>query len=196
MNTQLKITKNQDNNLNSLKSPLLITGSAHGGKSALSHSTLNKEQPCAIIGTASTKEKEIADRVSELKDARPPLWESVEDYDDLPPVLGELCTTFPQILIDSMNLWVADMILKNVTKYSVNQLENLIFSDLDKIIQIVKSNSEKRIVIVSSEIGQAPPPQTVVPRLFRKTLGIANQKLASISENVILVSCGIPTLIK
>lgn len=132
MTTLPNYTPKADIDLISLASPVLIMGPSYSGKSLFSHNLLNQEVKTAVIGTANLSEPELFDRVEALKKLRPKEWDHFEDRLDLAELMKELVPSYPQILLDSVNQWIAARLVRGSGKYSFEQLESLIYQDIKR----------------------------------------------------------------
>ena len=56
-------------------------------------------------------------------------------------------------------------------------------------------NSIAQLIIVSNEVGLGLVLPCPLERIYRDALGLANQKLAKISDHVIMMVAGIPAII-
>ena len=56
--------------------------------------------------------------------------------------------------------------------------------------------AEKRIVLVSNEVGLSIVPENAMARRFRDEQGFANQRLAEVADEVIFVAAGLPLKLK
>jgi adenosylcobinamide kinase/adenosylcobinamide-phosphate guanylyltransferase len=56
--------------------------------------------------------------------------------------------------------------------------------------------SDKRIVLVSNEVGLSIVPENAMARRFRDEQGFANQRLAEVADEVIFVAAGLPLRLK
>ena len=174
----------------------MIIGAAHTGKSELATDIMLKEARTAVFGTADPKETAFKERISLLKSHRPKTWTTWEENQNVTELIGQLDESYSQILLDSLNQWVASRILSGVKKYSVVQLEEQICHEAATIIAALQKHSNKRIIIVSSEVAAGVTPPGQIPRLFRQMASRVNCYFAEMSTSVVLMSAGIPLLIK
>lgn len=180
-----------------LAQPILVLGAAYTGKSELAHHTLVKDLKTLVLGTADLSEGLIAARVEELKRKRPEHWEHQEGTLELGTQLREYAPRYDQILIDSINQWIANLVLTHAQKYSLEQLAPLCERAAQEFCSAVEDvKTTTRIILVSSEVGAGITPPKPVARLFRQLVSRINCRLAEHSAAVLLVSAGIPLLIK
>lgn len=176
-------------------SPVLVLGAAYTGKSELAHQVCHPDLKTLVIGTADMREGLLKARVDELKKQRPAHWEHVEGLEDLGQQIRQGGVLYEQILLDSINQWVAYHLLGNLQKYSLEQLGQHIEYLAKDLVRAVET-SEARLVLVSSEVGAGITPPKAIARNFRQLVSRINCQLAAACPSVILVSAGIPLLIK
>ncbi len=180
-----------------LSSPVLVIGPAYCGKSELANRTLKANRRTLVIGTADLNEGLLAARVKELRAKRPDHWEHQDGLLELGSQLRQQAALYEQILVDSMNQWVANLILTQAQKYSLEQLQPLCEkATADFCSALAEISGKTHITMVTSEVGAGITPPKPVARLFRQLVSRINCRLADLSSSVVLVSAGIPLLIK
>src|SRR4051812_34056573 len=112
-----------------LPSPLFILGPAYSGKSELAHEALAKAPPTTVLGTAGLTEMES--RITQLKSLRPDHWAILESH-ELNDDLSEALRESEQVLIDSINQWLANFMLEG-WKYNLEQQEARIDLEIRKL---------------------------------------------------------------
>jgi len=181
--------------MGNLPSPVLIVGAAHSGKSELAITALDRGREALVIGTADVQEASFAARINELKALRPGHWRHLETSSDLPGVLARAVAEFPQILIDSLSQWVAARLIHDTGKYDLAQMEERLAVDRAELLRTIGSASQ-RIVLVTSEVGAGTTPPTGLERLYRQQCGRLNLELGKAAASVVLVSAGVPLIMK
>ena len=68
-------------------------------------------------------------------------------------------------------------------------------AEIEHLTSVLKDVSCK-VIVVSNEVGLGIVPENKIARLFRDLGGLMNQKVASVADEVYLVTCGIPMRIK
>lgn len=179
-----------------LQSPLFILGSAHSGKSLLAQAAVDPTQATVVFGTADPRENALKERVDELKAGRPKHWQTIEDNAHLGERLNKLASDSQQIVIDSINQWVASRLLSGSHRYSLDQLTDIVETEFAQLLKAIHEQRQKRIVIVSSEIAAGISPPHAIPRLYRRLTGVLNCRIAEAAATVLLVSAGIPLILK
>ena len=88
-------------------------------------------------------------------------------------------------MVDCLSLWLTNLMMngRNIDK------------DIKKFVnELEKSPSD--IILISSEVGLGIVPDNEMSRIFRDHLGLLHQKVAAISESVIMMVAGIPMVVK
>jgi len=184
-----------------LPSPLLVVGAAHSGKSQFALSLLSTTPKTIVIGTADPGEPAFESRLRELKSQRPAHWQLVEvpptDAHKLPKDLGNtFAAGAEQVLLDSINQWIAGMLVTDLGKYSMPQIEQRLDTEFYTLRETIARPRPSRLVMVTSETGAGTVPPAPVERFFRQSTGRLNCMLAEASATVILMCAGIPVIIK
>ena len=183
--------------LRSLPTPLFFVGPAFCGKSELAEQSLSASLKTLVIGTADTSEPELASLVDVHKMRRPPDWLLVEHFEDLVQTMEGHLDSFDQMLVDSINQWIAGLFVRLGPKYGLGEVQNIAMSEASHLAKLLETSKAKsRIALITSEVASGLPPQSASGRYFRQTLGQVNQLLAKASSSVVLVSSGIPTVVK
>jgi len=188
----------------SLSHATLVIGSAYAGKTDFAESLLDQELGATIFGTAATVDPEIEARLMSLKAGRSPSWRIIDDKEsilDLPNRLDAIVKERPEsaILIDSVNQWLAGLMIEYSQKYNPNQMHYPLADQTQSLIDVVTrilAIGTPRLIIVTSEVGAGTTPPFALERLFRQSLGRLNMRLAQILPQVVLLSAGLPLVMK
>ncbi|EKO1912948.1 bifunctional adenosylcobinamide kinase/adenosylcobinamide-phosphate guanylyltransferase [Clostridium botulinum] len=178
---------------------VLITGGVRSGKSEFAESLLQNEKRVLYIATAKITDKEMEHRVEKHKKRRNSAWKTYEGYKDL----GKIIKDYDEknILLDCVTVMTTNLMFHKEIDY-----ENIKEEDLDRILESIKkefydliisvNEENKNIILVTNEVGYSIVPAYKLGRIFRDFQGIINKFIASLSDEVYLVTCGIPLKIK
>jgi adenosylcobinamide kinase / adenosylcobinamide-phosphate guanylyltransferase len=170
------------------KQIILVTGGARSGKSKYA------EQRAAEFGgrklyvaTAEAKDDEMRLRISEHKKTRSDRWTTVEEPVDLAGVLQAQCGRMDCALVDCLTLWLSNLLLHGGEKHVESKFEELMqmLPELDF-----------DLILVSNEVGSGIVPNNLLARQFRDLAGWANQRVAHVANEVILMVAGMPMIVK
>lgn len=185
---------------------ILVTGGARCGKSAFA------EQYAAHIGskgiyiaTSQIIDDEMERRI-ELHRAKrreaPIQWDTYEEPYDLADRIHQLNEDVDPnavVLVDCMSIWLSNWLLsyeRAETEYEhQDEAQRRIMAKIEQLVDAV-SSYKGHIILVTSEVGDSIVPQQRLGRRFRDAVGLMNQFLAAQSEQVFLVTAGIPVDIK
>ena len=162
-----------------------ILGGARSGKTSYA---LREAQAAGgrrvMIATAEALDGEMAARIARHQAERGGLWETVEAPRELAAVVRTL-RAGDTAVIDCMTLWLTNLLLDDV---------NLALAIADLIAALAACPA--RVLAVSNEVGQGIVPDNALARRFRDEAGWMNQALAAAAERVVLVSAGLPLVLK
>jgi len=173
---------------------ILITGGARSGKSEFAENYAKSlGENVLYIATSIPFDDEMKDRVDKHKKRRPSTWKTLEKYKSFTPI---------DVQYDAVLLDCATIMSTNIMFDYRQNWEDSLQEDIDKIEEIILNefknllNSFENLIIVTNEVGLGIVPDNKTSRIFRDIAGIVNKYIASVSDEVYLTVCGIPTKIK
>lgn len=170
---------------------ILITGGARSGKSSYAEA-LAKELPSpkAYIATAPVFDDEMRKRVKRHQEQRKhDGWDTIEEEIDLTGAL-QTAGSYNTILVDCLTLWINNLLYKDE-----NICEDVMI-ELCKKLQKQCSEFDGNIIFVINEVGFGIVPDNALSRKFRDISGRCSQNIAKFANKVVLVSCGLPLILK
>jgi adenosyl cobinamide kinase/adenosyl cobinamide phosphate guanylyltransferase len=152
----------------------LILGGARSGKSFVAEQLAGKTGAhVTYVATVNVDgDTDLANRVMAHQLRRPVSWSNIENNPHLTKILEETSDT---ILIDSLGPWLAAL------------------PSMDPDIERLCAALTKRTgdtILVSDEVGLGVHPETPMGRSFRDALGLLNQAIAEVADDVLLVVAG------
>lgn len=169
---------------------VLVTGGARSGKSTYAEKIcldLAKDRLPVYIATAVAFDDEMKERILKHRQRREGKFTTVEACLELPKAIEDNPNSV--VLVDCLTVWA-----NNLLYYGKEDL-SFAYSYVDSLIQVLK-NREKDIILVTNETGSGIVPDNKLAREFRDLSGIINQKVASVSSDVIMTVCSIPMAVK
>ncbi len=163
---------------------VLICGPVRSGKSRLAE-TLAAASGLPVIYLATgpkadpKADPEWAERIQQHRQRRPSSWQTWETGGDLSAELQKL----PQpccALVDSLGGWVAQSL-----ECSPEEWDPLVQAFLTAL-----QSCAGKVILVSEEVGWGVVPAYPMGRLFRDRMGELTQKLATVADQVFLVTAG------
>ncbi len=155
----------------------LVLGGTRSGKSATAEAIAEAlDQPITYIATAvvDPADADHQRRIAAHQARRPDGWHTVdcEAAADLP---RRLEAAAGPVLVDSLGSWVA--------------LHPDLVVDPSNLLRVMAQRHDPTIV-VSEEVGLAVHAPTEIGRRYVDAMGLLNQRVAKIADNVLLVVAG------
>ena len=164
----------------------LVIGGARSGKSRYAESLGDDFDGIKFyIATAEEGDAEMAARIEAHRARRGGEWTTIEETLNLPGTLQQCASGDNFALVDCLTIWLSNLMLED--RDCAGATEKLL---------LAMEKCTGRIVIVTNEVGQGIVPGNELARHFRDAAGLANQRLAEACDEVVLVTAGIPTVIK
>ena len=163
----------------------LVLGGAASGKSAYAETLVTEVQrPRVYIATAQAYDPEMENKIRAHQDQRGPDWETIEAPEALVDVLAQIGTK-KCVLIDCLTLWLSNRLLSGAD----------LAKDRMALLQALATCAAP-VVAVSNETGLGIVPDNALARQFRNAQGQLNQAIAAQADRVVLVTAGLPMVLK
>lgn len=162
---------------------IFILGGARSGKSSFAIELAKKEKNVLFAATAKPSDSEMKIRIEKHKKSRPKNFRTVEIKKELSEIFKE---NFNTAIIDCLTIFVSGRLVNGKS-------EQKIVAEIKKFLEEIKN---KKIIIVSNEVGGGIVPKNKLARDFRDVLGNANRTVSKFADKVYLMAAGIPILIK
>lgn len=168
----------------------LVLGGIRSGKSAVAErlvQTAQKSTAVTYIATGPTfDDDDWAQRLAAHRARRPASWGTIETI-ELPATIGAL--RGPAI-IDCIGTWLtAQLDLLNAWQRDRGEWAVELEATLTELADAIASSAHD-LVIVSNEVGLALVPEHRSGRVFADWLGLSNQRIAAVCDEVQLVVAG------
>lgn len=174
----------------------LVTGGARSGKSAFAERMVHGlgGEEVLYIATAEAQEgdAEMRRRVQEHRLRRPAGWDTFEvSYSTEGASLAEAARAAEgaeggegakAVLLDSLTLWVSGRMAAE---------DGELLDELDRSLRALGGIAAP-VVVVTDEVGLGLVPESPEGRRFRDLIGLANQRVAAVAEEVYLCVSGVP----
>ena len=167
---------------------ILVTGGARSGKSRHAEELLSHTGSVTYVAPGRPADGTDPDwdaRVAEHRARRPAHWHTVETADIGAAVAGaadavlvDCLSTWLVAILDEAQLWDADS----------RTVHAEVGTRLDGLCRTLADASD--VVLVTNEVGLGVVPAHRSGVLFRDLLGIANQRVAALCDEVHLVIAG------
>lgn len=94
------------------------------------------------------------------------------------------------IVLDCLTLWLSNLLLANERRS-----DNELLGEMERLAEQLQCMIQP-VLLVSNEVGNGIVPEYPLGRRYRDLAGRMNQRIAEISQEVFLVTCGIPVELK
>ena len=172
-----------------------ILGGARSGKSRYAQQLAADAQRDVIyVATATAGDTEMANRIKHHQSNRPASWELVEEPIFLADTLKQYAVGNRCVLVDCLTLWVNNLMFSCVTDQTpINMAQ---FKNETQRLLALLPTLECDIIFVSNEVGHGIIPLGATTRCYVDEMGFLHQQLATVCDNVILVTAGLPQILK
>ena len=175
----------------------LVLGGSRAGKSAFAVARVRRAADgggrVAVVATAEAGDAEMVARIARHRAERPADWATIETPRELVPVLSDLAGKADVVLVDCLNLWVANLLGEG--PHQRPETTEAILGAARRLAGLVARRLFE-LVLVSNEVGWGVHPETAVGRHFRDALGLVNQMVAGVADDVVLLVAGCPLWLK
>ncbi len=163
----------------------LVLGGARSGKSRYAESLAlrSTKTPC-LVATAEARDEEMRARIARHREQRSTAWTVREEPIQLADTIRAVDDSNHIVVVDCLTLWLANCLEKNCW-----EAQNAALSEA-----LEKLNSD--LILVSNEVGNGIVPLGESTRRFVDESGWLHQALAARCERVVLVTAGLPQLLK
>lgn len=165
----------------------LILGGARSGKSRFAENRA-RESGLAVtcVVTAEARDAEMAARIQEHRERRPPHWKVVEEPVSLAAALKALAAPDRCLLVDCLTIWFSNLLHSH---------PNSAGGERHALIEALPTLAG-HIIFVSNEVGMGIVPLGELSRRFRDDIGRLHQDLARTCDRVTLMVAGLPLVVK
>lgn len=168
------------------KKIILITGGQRSGKSSYAEKLALSLSPNPIyLATSRIWDDEHRQRIEHHQAKRGKEWSNIEEE----KYLSKIEVSERVVLVDCITLWGTNFFFDN--KSDVEKSLTEIKSEFDKF-----TNQDAIFIFVTNEIGMGGTSENKVQRMFTDLQGWINQYIAKKSDEVYLMTSGIPLKIK
>ncbi len=170
----------------------LVLGGARSGKSRYAEQqALACGLPVVYIATAEAGDDEMHRRIQHHQQRRPQHWTTVEEPIALADVISKYAGKQHCLLVDCLTLWLCNVLFDK----QGNLQEQRYQQQADALCTVLAAGGQ-RVIMVSNEVGLGVVAADAMTRRFVDEAGFLHQKLAQISDKVVLVSAGLPQILK
>ena len=182
----------------------LLTGGARSGKSAYGEDlALRMAGPAVLyVATARATDPEMEQRIRAHRARRPAEWATEECAEAFSSLIGSDCfCEAGAILLDCIGFALNNAFYHRLSDWDhpdaseMQAAEEALSGELRDLIDLCRG-SGKDLILITNEVGDSLVPDTAVSRRYRDALGRINCLAASLADRVVLMTCGLPLVLK
>ena len=165
---------------------ILVTGGARSGKSGYAQNlALSLASNPVYVATARNWGGDFGDRIARHQAERGDCWTNFEEE----KAVSGLPIADRVVVIDCVTLWLTNFFLD--LDEAIEPSLAAFQAEIDAIGQLPGT-----FIIVTNELGMGIHPESAMARRFTDLQGWANQYVAGMAQQVVLMVSGIPVTIK
>lgn len=173
---------------------ILVTGGARSGKTAYAQSRASElgGADVTVIATARPDDEEMVRRIARHRAERPSVWRTVEAPWDAAAAIR--AARDGVVLLDCLTLLASNVLLR-ASSADQDAARAAVTAEVEALLAAAAERVGS-LVVVTNEVGLGLVPASRLGRWFRDELGMANQRLGRVADEVILMVSGIPLMLK
>ena len=174
---------------------IFVLGGARSGKSSFALELVrHKPGRVLFVATATPSDPEMTARIASHRADRPSHWNTIEAPIR---VSNAIRSALPVewIILDCATLLAGNILNTLPEPVRSEEFEGLLGEEIESLTKLIPT-SNANWLIISNEVGLGVVPAYPLGRIYRDGLGRANQRLASLADSVLLMTAGIPLVIK
>lgn len=167
----------------------LILGGARSGKSRYACALQPAHARVVFVATAEARDADMAARIARHRAERPAHWRTVEAPLGLATTLERLAAEpVDAAVVDCITLWVSNRLLRG-------DADRAILAECEAVAELIRRR-RLDLTVVTNEVGAGVHPESALGVRFQDLLGVVNQRLAAVCDQVTLMVAGIPVTVK
>lgn len=179
-----------------MSSITLILGGARSGKSSYALRLAEESRKSVtFLATAQGLDEEMLARIRKHRNERPSHWDTLEVPSGIASCVGQIRSEV--VILDCITLLVTNLMMSYMKQELVEEEPYMLAvqKEIDDLAVALREQNRDWLII-SNEVGLGLVPPYQMGRVYRDTLGWANQQLAGIADRVIFMVSGIPMVVK
>jgi adenosylcobinamide kinase/adenosylcobinamide-phosphate guanylyltransferase len=170
----------------------LVLGGARSGKSRYAEQqAVKSEKQVIYIATAEAGDAEMQARITRHRQDRPAHWKTVEEPIKLAEVIQKYSEENTCLLVDCLTLW-----LTNILFNKQGDLQQEVFEKETNALFDVLTTFSGQALLVTNEVGLGIVAMDKMTRRFVDEAGFVHQKIAALSDKVVMLTAGLPQVLK
>lgn len=167
-----------------------VIGGCRSGKSSFALDQANRisGKKKYFVATSVPTDSEMEKRVVKHQQERGNDWQTIEEPVEIHAIINQYSSTAGVILVDCLTLWASNLLFQSEDSDQIDTAIHNLENALEK--------SQCPVFLVSNEVGMGIVPENDLARKFRDIAGLVNQRIASVSDRVVMTVAGIDVQIK
>ena len=175
---------------------ILLLGGARSGKSRYAETWAHEHgRRVLFVATAQAFDDEMRQRIARHRSDRPAAWDTVEAPLHVGAAIRAALAGHDTVLVDCITLLASNVLLAQPEDAAQETVNRAVLAEIDELLA-VRATSSATWLVVSNEVGMGVVPPTRLGRFYRDALGYANQRLAQVADEVLLLVAGLPWRLK
>lgn len=172
------------------RNSVLVLGGVRSGKSRYAQRLAEQSARVAFVATAERRDDaEMIRKIDRHRAERPAHWKTIEERLDLGGAVASVGDDSDAVLIDCLTLFGANLLDAHGDDPDGLQAR------IDALCEAIEK-PPCRVILVSNEVGSGVVPAYALGRRFRDLVGEINQRVAAVSDTVLLMVAGLPLALK
>ena len=174
---------------------ILITGGSRSGKSTYALERAEEiSRDRSFLATCPVMDGEMRQRIERHRREREGRgWRCCEEETAVAARIFEFATA-GVVLVDCLTLWINNLLFKAEAAQEVFA-EAEMRSDVARLLTAI-GRHPGTVILVTNEVGMGIVPDNALARHYRDLVGTCNRLIAAAADEVVLVSCGLPLVLK
>ncbi len=175
-----------------------VLGGARSGKSKFAENLVSQNKSVLYVATAKAFDDGMKQRIKLHQERRPSDWGLIEAHRDFDKYV-DIYQKYDAILFDCISIMINNIMMdenfdfENIDYDHAKKIENIVIDEITKFILLTK---DKKVFIVSNEVGFGVAPAYEVGNIYRDISGKVNECIASLAKNVSFIVAGIEMRLK
>jgi adenosylcobinamide kinase / adenosylcobinamide-phosphate guanylyltransferase len=170
----------------------LVLGGARSGKSRYAEQqALDSGLQVIYIATAEAGDDEMQARIAHHRHRRPEHWQTLEQPVHLAQAIADHAGSQHCILVDCLTLWLCNVLFDKQGELQADRYQQ----QSDALLAAL-AGCQHRVILVSNEVGSGVVAADAMTRRFVDEAGFLHQKIAQLCDKVVLVTAGLPQILK
>lgn len=168
----------------------LVLGGVRSGKSQFAERWIAEQREQIVyIATSQVWDEGMAERVAKHQSYRPKHWQTIEEPIKLAETMANVAAEKPQaaVIVECCSLWLTNLLCAE----DEPQLE----SEREQFLNVLESYPLP-VILVSAEVGLGIMPMNALARRYGDEIGVLNQRMAKVCDDVTMVAAGLPLSLK